>query len=56
MPQSQFVGSVFSIFACSGVVDAVFWWSSDDKNKINTFTFFGNELAETNYKKFIGGE
>ena len=58
IPQSQFVESVFSIFACfeEGLIDSVNWWSSDTKDKINTFTFFGNELAEKNFKKYMRGE
>ena len=58
IPQSQFVEAVFSIFACfdEGLIDSVNWWSSDAKDKINTFTFFGNELAEKNFKKYMRGE
>ena len=55
--QALFVDSVMSTFGCydNQLFEKVYWWSTDEKTKVNTFTFFGNDKAENNYLKYLGG-
>ena len=57
-PQALFVDSVMSTFGCydNNLFEKVYWWSTDYKTKVNTFTFFGNEKAECKYSNYLGGE
>lgn len=55
--QALFVDGVMSTFGCydNQLFEKVYWWSTDEKTKVNTFTFFGNDKAENNYLKYLGG-